>query len=376
MIRFAWILVCLSVCLPVRAGAAERPSVSLRLIGPAGLIRSGEILTVELQLDSRGQRINAAEIGLRYPTDRLEVRYVGRENSIFSLWPTPPEWTDSPGLVTMSAGRPGGLYALNASVATVYFRVLQSGPVRLMLDPDRTAAYLNDGQGTRLPVDPADLDLEIASDLVPGITLVSITHPTPTYWSHGRTVHVGWTVDPDTEYSYRFDTDPTALPDDTPKSELGSIEYTNLSDGTYYFTIKQRQRGGPWSSVTQRRFLNDATPPDPFELKLLPASAVAGANVLAWSAVDTTSGVAGAVLQVDGETHTSAVSPVTAEPGWHGRVATVVVTDAAGNKTSASLHLPGSGLFPTLGWWLFGLGLGSAAAAAGWKFGHRRSPRT
>ncbi len=361
--------------LPLPVGAVASANAAVRIVGPAGLVRAGETLTVELQLDSRGQRINAAEIGLRYPVDRLEVRYVGRENSIFMLWPAPPEWTTTSGLVTLSAGRPGGLFALNASVATVYFRVLQSGPASLTIDPNRTAVYLNDGQGTRVPVDPAQLDLNIASDLVPGIILISTTHPTPAYWSHGRTAHVGWSVEPETEYSYRFDPDAGAVPDDTPASQVGSVEYTGLADGAYYFTIKQRARGGPWSNLTQRRFLMDGTPPDPFQLELLPASALGGAQVLAWTAFDAASGVAGAALQVNGQSRVTVVSPTPTEPDWRGRVATVVVTDAAGNQTSASLRLPGQSGLPAIGWWLAGAAAAGLLALVGRKEWRRlRSP--
>lgn len=322
----------------------------LRLLGPIGLVRSGEFFTVEVQLNSADQIINAAEIKLRYPTDRLELIYAGREQSIFTLWPEPPKGGE--GIVTMTGGRPGGLYALNATVATIYFRALLSGPATITVDSSATAAYVHDGRGTKLELLAEALQLEIASDLVPGIRLTSITHPTQEFWSHGTTVHVGWVVDPESEYSYAFGTDPVGLPDDTPEAVVGSIDYSELDDGIYYFTLKQRSADGPWSGITQRRFLIDATPPEISALTVVPGRWLGGPAQFTWFASDQTSGIALESAQIGPRQLASVRSPLTIGNDWYGKRITIRVTDAAGNTSEANLILPAGSRtwWPMWGW--------------------------
>lgn len=339
MDRLKYFLPVLAWWLLVQPVQAADPSV--HLIGPAGQVRDGQILPVLVAIDSADRRFNAAEIYVQYPPAMLAVVAVAREQSIFSLWPEAPQWTKPAGQISMVGGQPGGLVSVGGTVATIYFRALASGPADLLVNAVTSALYLHDGHGTRQAVTASPLHFDLANDFVPGINIVSTTHPTPEYWSHGTTVHVGWVAEPNTEYSYAFATSPTTVPDDTPETTVGSVEYTNLADGVYYFTIKARAVQGLWSAITQRRFLIDQTPPEPFTLVSMSSRDVGGAALLRWVATDRTSGIAESVLTVGQKRIGLVTSPLTLRPDWRGQRLTVTVYDGAGNSRSASWVYPG-----------------------------------
>lgn len=331
---------------------AQTPSASIRLVVPAGLVRVGDIIPIQIQLDSAGLKINAAEVAVTFNPVHLEILFVGREQSMFTLWPELPAWSSRTGTVTMAGGRPGGIYAVNGSIATVYARALRAGRSALDFDLDVTAAYEHDGRGTRLPLSAEPVELQLGSDLIPVIQLVSTTHPTPEYWSYGTTAHVGWEVEPNTEYSYAFGTDPVLVPDDTPDSVVGSVEFTDLTDGVYVFAIKQRSIGGAWSTIIQRRFLIDQTPPNPFSLVLIRPSLTDRRTLVTWNTIDDTSGLAAFTLRVGRQRHGAVTSPLLVKPEWRGQVLEITATDAAGHDRVARLRLEpvtGGAAWP---WWI------------------------
>ncbi len=347
------------------SAAAQTPQPSIHLVTSQGLVQTGDILTAEIQLNSGGQNVNAVEVVLQYAPQQLQVVSVTRQQSVLTLWPEVPRWDAQLGEVHMTGGRPGGFYAVNASLATVYFRALTSGPVQLGFDLDQTAAYLHDGKGTRLPLESSETEIQVGSNLQPRLELISTTHPTPEYWSHGTSVHVGWVVEPDTEYSYEFSTDPSVLPDATPEKKVGSVEYTGLTDGVYFFTIKQRAIGQPWSALIQRRFLIDGTPPASFTIQRVSSGLANRATWLIWNTTDQTSGLVGYRLAVDGRDVGAVSSPLNFDDAWRGHRLTITATDAAGNiRTATWQKSEAGGYHPLVQWWIILiLGVGALVVA-------------
>ena len=340
---------------------AESPHVDI--IPPAGLIRADETIAVNLQVDSGGWQMNTAEISVRFPADRLQVDRIGREQSVLTIWPEEPAWDNVTGQLHLVGGRPGGLVAAPGIVATVYFRARQPGLAVLTVDPQASGIYLNDGQGSKMAVLAVSVQLSVADPLVVGIPLTSTTNLTPETWSRGGTIDVAWPVVTRSQYSLRLSADPRAVPDDTIAAELGHFRRDRLADGVYYFTIKRRGQDGQWSEVTQRRFLLDATPPEPFALQRPDPSRLGGANIISWSANDVTSGLARAVFHLAGVRDRAVNSPLRIDPQWRGRNVTVTVFDAAGNSRGAALNIPGAA-----SWWglisaLAGLVIAVAVAA-------------
>ncbi|MBI2984856.1 MAG: hypothetical protein HYY50_04505 [Candidatus Kerfeldbacteria bacterium] len=356
--------------------AAQAPRPEIQLVGPRGLVKLGQVFTVEVRLNSQGQSVNAADLFIAYPADSLEVLRVGREQSIFTLWPEEPQWTNPVGTMTLVAGRPGGIYAVDATVATLYFRARQSGHVVFMLDLDRSRVYRHDEAASPLSVGSAPLELDLASDFVTGIPLESTTHPDPRTWSTGQAVEVHWAVAAETEYSYVFDSDMTGVPDDVPESQIGQRSYPALADGVYYFSIKRRTSGGLWTDLTQRRFLLDSTPPTAFSLRLLDPDTVGQQAVLAWQVSDAMSGVEAQLLTVNRQPAGRVASPLRIRPEWQDQTITITAVDGAGNMRVASWLPPRRGpAFFSVAIWI--TGLAAIMAAAGWfivRVARRSSP--
>lgn len=311
---------------------------NLGIVPPIGLIRSGETVAVNIRVDSAGENINAAEGVLSYPVDRLRLVRISREESVFTLWTEEPAADTERGTITFTGGRPGGIVADNAALLTVYFEAYKSGEAVLAFDTNATALYKNDGEGTRIPILLQPITLAVTDSLVEGITLSSATHPTSDTWSRGGRIEVSWQVVAGAHYSYQLSNDSQSVPDDTPEATAGTVTYDNLSDGIYFFVIKERPEGGEWSSVTQRRFLLDATPPEPFTIVQPDPSAVSNAPIIAWTTTDATSGIARYDLTVNGSDPVPVQSPLTLDPSWLGKTLTITAVDAAGNTTTSTVQ--------------------------------------
>lgn len=329
--------------LPTATRAAERPAITL--IGPVGLVRSGELLPIEVRIDSKGETINAVEASVRYSPAMFTVERVGREQSPLTLWPEEPTTDVQGGRVHFTGGRPGGFVAVNAVIATLYVRASVGGALAMAFDLERTAFYRNDGQGTRLAVESAPLSLVVADSLVQGITLTSPTHPSADSWSTQGTIVVQWTPKEGAVYSYSMGTDIAAVPDDVPETAVGEKRYGQLSDGVYYFFIKERPAEGVWSAVTQRRFLVDGTPPEPFAISRLDPKSVGGAALISWMAHDATSGINAYSLAVNSKHIVDIASPLVLQPSWRGKTLTITAYDQAGNAQSVSWKYPASSPF-------------------------------
>lgn len=249
----------------------------------------------------------------------------------------------------MAGGRPGGLYAANARIATIYAIVKQVGEVSLRLDPG-SAMYLHDGRGTAVPLTRAEGSLMVASDLLLGIPINSSSHPTPESWNREGRIEFFWGSEAGKEYSYRLSTDPKEVPDDRPDSGNGVLTFLNVADGIWYFTIKERTVGQrEWSPVTQRRFLLDKTPPEPFQLNHPAPNRIGGQSVITWVAIDRTSDIAEERLVVDGRVRQAVNSPVHVEESIIGHRIQIHATDAAGNvRLSQAVQLGNR----NPGWWL------------------------
>lgn len=310
----------------------------LQLVQPSGLLRAGDQIAVELRADSKGELINAMEALVHYPADMLRVVSIGREQSVLTLWTEEPHADEVTGTVGLSGGRPGGFFANDAAVATVYFEALRAGTALLRVDTDHTVFYLHDGLGTGRTVAPSTAEFVIADPLVPSVVLKSTTHATPQTWSQSGSVAVQWQPKPGAGYSYHFGTSIRELPDDRADNPIGEVRYGQLADGIYYFTIKERSADGTWSAVTQRRFLIDSTPPAPFTITRLDPASVGDAQLLAWSTTDATSGVHEFRLHVNGADRGAVTSPLPFQSSWTDKTVVIVAYDTAGNTSVSTFQ--------------------------------------
>lgn len=367
MKRLAAVLVLwfgLTVGLPARAEAPR-----FELLGPIGIIHADELIPVDVRMTTGGTIINAAEVTLRFPADQLRVDHIQREQTVFELWPEAPAWDNTNGTAHFVGGHPNGLVAIGAKIATVYFRAQRTGSVTITLEADGSGLYRNDGAGTKVAVTDVTLSLNLRDALVSGIALTSTTHPASDQWSSQATIVVAWSPQPNTQYSYALSTDSQVPPDDTPEQTNGQATFTNLEDGRYYFSIKALGSDRRWSEVTQRRFLIDTQPPEPFTLMHPDPATVGGHELLTWVTTDATSGIDHATLTVGNRLVGTVSSPLTLRPEWNGQDLTIAVFDQAGNQQSARWS---GGLSRPWPWWMPAVGAGLLIGVAGGFWLRRR----
>jgi hypothetical protein len=347
--------------LAVPAQAADR---SIQLVGPVGVVKPGSTFSVFVNMTVVSQAINATQVTVRFPADRLQITSISREQSAMELWPEAPTWDNAAGTAHAEGGLPHGLYAIDARFVTLVFTALEPGPATVVLDTVDSAAFLNDGLGTRVSFPPVSVTVDIASEFTATVLSAPSTRPQPGKWTTERTVVLDWEVVASGQYSYAFSAD-GRTPDDIPEEKRGPLTFPNLEDGRYAFTIKYRPPSSPWSPITELAFLIDATPPEPFVLTHPDPKTVSDQEVLAWSAVDRTSGIDHATLAVNGRLIGSVESPLRLQPAWRGRTLTVTVFDQSGNSRSASWYDPSAprASMPWDRWGLLGGALVAVAAS-------------
>lgn len=330
------------------ASPAHAIEPSVRLVGPVGQVRTGTIWPIEIRLDTGGVNINAAEVQVIVTGEGVEVTRLGRESSIFTLWPEGPSISGA--TAKFVGGRPGGLVAVDAIVGTVFVVARQPGSVKVRLLADASGLYRHDGVGTKVPVTGSTIEIQVADDLVPAVDLVSMTHPDESSWGRTGEIDVAWTASPNEQFSYRLSNDIGTVPDDDLDAGVNPLRFTGLEDGVWYFTIKRRLPGEAWSPIFQRRFLLDRTPPEPFSLQRPDPRTVGGHTALTWTALDRTAGVVAYRGFVGGKTIGTVSSPLPLQPAWRGQRVQIVAIDAAGNERLSEAWIDGRRAVP-MPWW-------------------------
>lgn len=326
------------VLLPRATDAAD---ANLRLSVPETLHHIDDLIPVTVKLDSQGAVVNAVNGDLVFSTLGLEVVKIEQAFQNFPLWPDQPTWNNSTGRIRFTAGRPNGLIASGATIATIYVRAMESGLWQVAVGPT-TRMYRNDGQGTAVPLFGNRLDLSVVDPLVPRIAITVPTHPDESAWYREADVTIRWDLEPNNQYSYSFASDPLTSPDDVPDETAGVLEKKNLTDGVYWFAVKTRGGSGIWERTTRRAIRIDLTAPRPLDLRLLPADEVDGRMVVAWTAYDESSGIRDQRLMLGDRFEATVDSPLEIKNAWHGQTITVVVRDQAGNIAKMSLRIPGA----------------------------------
>lgn len=108
-----------------------------------------EEFSVDIELTTLGELVNAVEGSIWYERDMLNLENIREDNSAIGLWVTRPERTEE-GVVRFSGVIPGGSPSARTHILTLIFRSLKAGNTRVWLQDAR--AFLNDGRGTSVPL--------------------------------------------------------------------------------------------------------------------------------------------------------------------------------------------------------------------------------
>ena len=74
-------------------------AATLNFSPPSGSYNVGNTFSVNVNVDSSDQAMNAASGIVSFPWDKLEVVSISKTGSIFSLWPAEPSFSNSAGTV-------------------------------------------------------------------------------------------------------------------------------------------------------------------------------------------------------------------------------------------------------------------------------------
>ncbi len=253
---FIFLIITAGVTVGRSAGAAV-----VSLSPPALTIARGETVPVQVVVDTEGESINVIQGAVTYPTELVDIVEVRRGSSILTLWPEPPTVDHARGVVRFVGGVPNGRIARDAEVLTLLVAGQHSGSGLMSFDTSQSTVLLNDGAATPTPVSGLPVPLTVSARTYAAPTLLSDTHPDQTRWLPDRDFRVRWTVYPRMDYSFQLSPERTAEPDDRPDDTTGEMFYPALTDGIWYFTLKERLVGGSWSEVARYRVMIDASPP-------------------------------------------------------------------------------------------------------------------
>jgi len=287
--QILFLVLCLFLLAPLSIKAAI-----LFLLPQSQSVYQGESFFVEVRLDTEGEEINAAGVALKFPSDFLEVIDFNKGDSIFSLWPE--EANIKEGEISFLAGVPGG-FREEGLIGRINFFGKKTGEARITFKEDSNV-LLNDGSGTpaKLNFLEGNYAIEEKSPDLPKIS--SSSHPNQNKWYSQNSLNLHWDLINGAEYSYLLSSSSSDSPDEIPdKSEgeliwMGDMEYADLKDGIYYFTLKQKLAGKEWSKRVIFRAMVDSTVPEKFKSEIgQDPSVFGGKYFLSFSTTDKLSGI-------------------------------------------------------------------------------------
>ena len=339
----------------------------------SGSYNSGQTFTATVQVQPAGNQVNAVEAELSFNPAVLQVVSVSQAGSAFNLWTTEPEFSNAAGTITFGGGNTTP-FTTPSTAVTVTFRAASEGTGTVSFDD--VSILIADGQGTDAFSGATNASYTVAAATTP--TPAPSPEPSPTpppaqeeeavvFGDPPRAPEIGsqtfldqdewytsteglftWSLPFDVnavavEISTSSDNVPFENPDaifDPPIEEF-QITEDFVTDGVQYLSIAYQNQVG-WGTVLNRRIQIDTTPPEPFEIQVIPGRLDDSFPTLQFSAIDNVSGIDFYELYID-DREPEVVTPDEAELGYLlGRLedgtytVRVIAFDRAGNSTEAT----------------------------------------
>lgn len=238
----------------------------------SGTYTVGSTFEVSVVTDTKGQTINAVQLNISFPVDKLQLVSPSAGNSIISIYTTPPKYDNSTGKIEIIGGIPNGINTSNGLITKLTFRVKGVGSASLRFTGD-LQILLNDGRGTNVLDNTFGASYKLELPPQQGPIVISDTHPDQEIWYKNSNVSLIWDVGlpPATNYSYTISDNPTDVPDDTPETQDTKVNYNKVPDGINYFHIKAF-RDGRWGGVSHYGLKIDNSAPAEFKIIISPSS--------------------------------------------------------------------------------------------------------
>ncbi|MEM9336470.1 MAG: cohesin domain-containing protein [Patescibacteria group bacterium] len=357
-------------------GATTAKAADLSVSPASGTYNNGQTFTSTVRVLPSGDNVNAVEANLSFDTAVLQVVSVSRDGSVFSLWTTEPEFSNSAGTITFGGGSPTPFTA-DSTLVTVTWRAVGEGDGAVTFNSASVLAA--DGLGTDVFENASGATFTVGGAPIPTPDPTPTPTPEPepepdadnaaiAFGDPPRAPEIGSQefLDPDTWYSTTdgifswtlpFDVNVVAVeiatssenqPEENedavydPPIEEFIINSDVVSDGVQYLSIKFRNQVG-WGTVLNRKIQIDTTPPEDFEINVQAGTTASSFPLLTFEANDETSGIEVYEMTI-ADQEPFEITPDEARLGYllgeledGTYTVRVVASDKAGNETESSV---------------------------------------
>ncbi len=302
--------IAISFAVAAFAAACSADAATLAVYPSNTTVSVGNIISLNVLIDTAGAAINTSSGSVQFPTDLLQVVSVNKASSIFPLWVQDPAFSNAAGTVTFDGGVPNpGFTGSNGQVMSIVFRAKKAGTASVIFSGD-SVVLANDGLGTDILTGTQIATIQIssgalavasaaapASASVPAEPVItSSTDPEQDVWYSGTSATFSWAI-PDgvTSIQTLLSSSPTTVPTVTYDSSVSQRTVSNLADGVLYFHLRYMNAVGSGPIATYKIKV-DSTPPNKFDVAVQQQGSQ---SLVTLAATDDTSGIASYSVQVD-----------------------------------------------------------------------------
>lgn len=156
-IKYLIIAVLFSI-IPASASAA-----TVYLEASRNSVSVGDTAIVAVKINADGAVLNTVEgeIVLKSTSQNLVVQEFSLANSSFGLWPRTPSLSNDARTITFVGGVPGGFSIEGATLFKMVVEARKEGP--MTISPQNISVYVNDGKGTKVPVQTKDITINVVA---------------------------------------------------------------------------------------------------------------------------------------------------------------------------------------------------------------------
>lgn len=365
-----WFLV-VFFCFPFLVfGLVNRVSAanaSLYLSPSTGNYTVGNNFSVQVKVNTGGLAINASDGSLVFDPDKLEIKNLSKEGSIFSLWVQEPIFSNSLGTINFAGGKPSPGYSGSAgTIFNIFLRAKTAGQTNVSFAAGSILA--DDGKGTNVLANMGSAVFNLTGkEIAPisqpsqpeeqptptekqtsflSVVISSPTHPEEKKWYANNNPEFQWSLPSGANgVSLLLNQNPTTNPGSVSDGQMETKKYENIEDGVWYFHIKLRNQAG-WGKITHRKVLIDTKPPLSFTVEFEREDLTDPQPILRFKTEDETSGLEYYEVKTgDGDSFRLTLENVQSNPyklpaqapGIH--KIEVKAFDKAGNYTSVSTEI-------------------------------------
>ena len=180
------------VAFSVLPGAVKAESASFYLSPSSGTFFMGSTFDVSVFVNTEGNSINAVQVDLKFPPDKLQVVNPTTGKSFIEVWADQPFFSNKDGLISFKGGVPSpGIKTSGALVSTITFRAKVPGTAKIYF-LDSSKVLLADGKGTDILKTTMVGEYYFIIPSPEGPKVTSPTHPSFTIWYKDNNPSFSW----------------------------------------------------------------------------------------------------------------------------------------------------------------------------------------